>query len=80
VYEPNLFDEHNDVAGPSMEGDMEEGDEECQEGSEESEEDVDEVSEHEVIGPDNDGEEGVRSRVNCVDNEAKDDDVNSDMA
>jgi hypothetical protein len=29
---------------------------------------------------DNDGEEGVRSRVNFVGGEAEDDDVNSDMA
>jgi len=50
IYELDLFDENNNVVGPSMERDMEEGDEVCGEGSEESEEDVDEVSEHEEIG------------------------------
>ncbi len=57
-----------------------EGDEEYVEGGEESQEDVDEFSEHDEIGRDNDGEEGVRSTVNCVNGEAEDDDVNSDMA
>jgi hypothetical protein len=84
VYESNLFDENNDVAGPFMEEDMEEGDEVRQEGSEESEGDEKYVKggeeSREEIGLDNDSEEGVRSRGNCVDSEAEDDDVNSDKA
>jgi hypothetical protein len=78
-----LFDENNDVAGPSVEEDMEKGDEVCGEGSEESEGDEEYVEGGEEsqkeIGRDNDGEEGVRSRVNCVDNEPEDDDLNLDM-
>jgi hypothetical protein len=83
LYEPDLFDENNDVAGPSVEEDMEKGDEVCGEGSEESEGDEEYVEGGEEsqkeIGRDNDGEEGVRSRVNCVDNEPEDDDLNLDM-